>query len=360
MTASPACMAIPPTRRAARRRQRPLPLGPGPTRLAAAFDRLGWHWWPSDSAVLTEARDGREACNLCGPCGVGCPRHARASADIAWWPRGARGGRGDCARRRACCAWSRGRVIYVRDGETARAARARGGDGGERPRHAAAAAASRRSAAGRTGRHLMHHPTAIVTGLFDERLDGHKGPFACALATARNSSRTIPRAASGAATRCRRCAAAGRCRPRSAATWRACPGGAGITRAFAATFGHSRQPDHHRRGPARSGEPRDAGRSRRPMRTGCRRRACTTGWTTTRAPCWRMASRAPSEALREAGAARRRRQPARSRRRGSISSAPRGWAMIRASSVVDAACRMHDAPDDRRSWMAASSRPRAR
>jgi hypothetical protein len=28
---------------------------------------------------------------------------------------------------------------------------------------------------------LMHHPTAIVTGVFDARLDGHKGPFACAL-----------------------------------------------------------------------------------------------------------------------------------------------------------------------------------
>ena len=34
---------------------------------------------------------------------------------------------------------------------------------------------------GLVGRRLMHHPTAIVTGVFDARLDGHKGPFACAL-----------------------------------------------------------------------------------------------------------------------------------------------------------------------------------
>jgi choline dehydrogenase-like flavoprotein len=27
----------------------------------------------------------------------------------------------------------------------------------------------------------MHHPTAVITGVFAERLDGHKGPFACAL-----------------------------------------------------------------------------------------------------------------------------------------------------------------------------------
>src|SRR6185369_14297747 len=31
------------------------------------------------------------------------------------------------------------------------------------------------------GRCLMHHPTAVVTGVLDTRLDGHKGPLACAL-----------------------------------------------------------------------------------------------------------------------------------------------------------------------------------
>jgi choline dehydrogenase-like flavoprotein len=34
---------------------------------------------------------------------------------------------------------------------------------------------------GLVGRHLMHHPTALVTGQFAARMDGHKGPFACAL-----------------------------------------------------------------------------------------------------------------------------------------------------------------------------------
>lgn len=62
----------------------PLPLCPATRLLAAAYDRLGWHWWPSDAAILSRARGTREACNNCGPCGVGCPRHARASADIAY------------------------------------------------------------------------------------------------------------------------------------------------------------------------------------------------------------------------------------------------------------------------------------
>jgi choline dehydrogenase-like flavoprotein len=168
-----------PPRRGAR--QKPLPLGPGPTRLAEAFDRLGWHWWPSDSAVLTEAREGREACNLCGPCGVGCPRHARASADIAWWPRALAAG-AELRTQARVLRVEPGRVTYVRD----------------RKRHVQPARAVVMAASGlgtprlllasglggwATGRHLMHHPTAIVTGLFDERLDGHKGPFACALAS---------------------------------------------------------------------------------------------------------------------------------------------------------------------------------
>jgi choline dehydrogenase-like flavoprotein len=168
-----------PARRAPR--QKPLPLGPGPTRLAAAFDRLGWHWWPSDSAVLTAARpeDAREACNLCGPCGVGCPRHARASADTAWWPRALAAGAAMRTHARVLRI-EPGRVTYVREGERrVQPARAvvMAASGLGTPRLLLASGLGGWA----TGRHLMHHPTAVITGLFAERLDGHKGPFACAL-----------------------------------------------------------------------------------------------------------------------------------------------------------------------------------
>jgi choline dehydrogenase-like flavoprotein len=159
----------------------PLPLGPGPQRLAEAFDRLGWHWWPSDAAVLTAPQDGREACNLCGPCGLGCPRHARASGDVTWMPRALAAG------------------VELRTG--ARALRVEPGGvhyarGGERRFQAARSVVMAASGLGTPrlllasgfshpllGRHLMHHPTAIVTGIFHDRLDGHKGPFACAFAS---------------------------------------------------------------------------------------------------------------------------------------------------------------------------------
>ncbi len=56
----------------------PLPIGKLGETIARGFDRLGWHWWVSDSAIVAEDYDGRPACNLCGPCDVGCPTGARA------------------------------------------------------------------------------------------------------------------------------------------------------------------------------------------------------------------------------------------------------------------------------------------
>src|SRR5882757_1108060 len=43
---------------------------------AGALDRLGWHWWPADNAIISEDYNGRQGCNLCGYCDAGCPRHA--------------------------------------------------------------------------------------------------------------------------------------------------------------------------------------------------------------------------------------------------------------------------------------------
>jgi choline dehydrogenase-like flavoprotein len=171
----------------------PLPLGPGPQRLTQAFDRLGWHWWPSDAAICTTALPGRQACNNCGPCGVGCPRLARASADVVYGlPARAAG-----AEIRAGLRVLRietdadGAAIgvrYVQDGaQSLLAARcvvvAANGMGTPRLLLASASAAHPRGLGNRhdlLGRHLMHHPTAIVTGRFAERMDGHRGPFACA------------------------------------------------------------------------------------------------------------------------------------------------------------------------------------
>jgi choline dehydrogenase-like flavoprotein len=183
-----------PPRRA--ERDPPLPLGLGGLRLAAGFDALGWHWWPSDAAILTRPRPGRAPCNNCGPCGVGCVRGARASADNTYWPAalaaGARLATGmrvlrlttsDGGRRIAAIETvdRSGTRVRIESDIVVLAASGLG-----TPRLLLASADRHHpdglaNASGLVGRRLMHHPTAIVTGVFDARLDGHKGPFACAL-----------------------------------------------------------------------------------------------------------------------------------------------------------------------------------
>src|SRR5438093_1252875 len=70
----------------------PLPIGRMGERAARGFNALGWHWWPSDAAINTVDREGRRACNNGGPCLIGCPIGAKASADIVYWPVAQRNG----------------------------------------------------------------------------------------------------------------------------------------------------------------------------------------------------------------------------------------------------------------------------
>jgi choline dehydrogenase-like flavoprotein len=61
-----------------------------------AMNKLGWHWWPSDTTVATEEYEGRAPCiNLghCTPgCTPGCAQGAKASTDITYWPLAIRAG----------------------------------------------------------------------------------------------------------------------------------------------------------------------------------------------------------------------------------------------------------------------------
>ncbi|XWN30137.1 MAG: GMC family oxidoreductase [Devosia sp.] len=175
----------------------PFPLSAGMERLAAAFDRLGWHWWPADGAVNRDADPltGRGACNNCGPCGLGCPQKARASTDITYWPRalqkGARLITGAMVQRIVCDRDGRATAVDWQDGEGGQhctpcdtVVLAANGMGTPRLMLASACPAHPDGIANANdsvGRHLMHHPTAIVAGLFAEPTGLPKGPFACAL-----------------------------------------------------------------------------------------------------------------------------------------------------------------------------------
>jgi choline dehydrogenase-like flavoprotein len=64
----------------------PVPLGKLGMRVARGFDALGWHWWPSDSAIATREYDGRAPCVNLGPCIMGCAQGAKGSTDVTYWP----------------------------------------------------------------------------------------------------------------------------------------------------------------------------------------------------------------------------------------------------------------------------------
>jgi choline dehydrogenase-like flavoprotein len=170
---------------------RPLPIGMLGARIGAGFDKLGWHWWVSDGAILSEAYDGRPACNLCGPCDVGCPTGARASADVTFWPRAVRAGaevRTGCRVREISVSGdgrARGAVYYDRDGglhEQRADLVVLACNGVGTPRlllnsRSALFPDGLGNRSGLVGKNLMFHPFASVSGVFGSELDGLQGPI---------------------------------------------------------------------------------------------------------------------------------------------------------------------------------------
>lgn len=174
------------------RAARPLPplgLGKRGDVVVRGFEKLGWHWWPSDNAILSRDYDDRLACDGRGRCNFGCPRKAKASVDVTYWPKALRAG----AQLRT---WARVREISVD-----RRGRARGvlyhdrkgvlheqlarivvvcANGIGTPRLLLNSRSQRfpnglANSSGMVGRHYMTHPAHYVEGIFDERLDGHVG-----------------------------------------------------------------------------------------------------------------------------------------------------------------------------------------
>ena len=56
----------------------PLPLGSVGQVAGRAFNRLGWHWWPTDLAILSQPHQGRPGCDLEGRGWYGCGIAAKA------------------------------------------------------------------------------------------------------------------------------------------------------------------------------------------------------------------------------------------------------------------------------------------
>ena len=173
----------------------PVPLGKLGDTLARGFDRLGWHWWPSDSAIATREHAGRAPCINLGPCLTGCAQGAKGSTDVTYWPQAIRAGvelRTHCRVREVTTnehGMADGVVYYDADGREQRQ-RAEivvlACNGVGTPRILLNSASARfpdglANSSGLVGRNLMFHPYAMVTGLFPEPLEGYRGPKGCSL-----------------------------------------------------------------------------------------------------------------------------------------------------------------------------------
>lgn len=168
----------------------PLPLGKSGQRFGKALNSLGWHWWPSDSAIATQEWDGRSPCINLAHCTPGCAQGAKGSADITYWPHALRAGvelRTQARVREITVdakGMATGAIYYDAEGkEQFQPAEmvivACNGVGtprlmlnsvsGKFPNGIA-------NSSGLVGKNLMFHPFALTYGYVDEPLDGNHGP----------------------------------------------------------------------------------------------------------------------------------------------------------------------------------------
>jgi choline dehydrogenase-like flavoprotein len=173
----------------------PIPLGIMGECLGKGFNKLGWHWWPSYSAIITRSYMGREKCINLGPCNTGCAQGAKGSVDITYWPAALRNGviLKTHSRVREITVNHKGKVdgvIYYdeKGQETKQKASliiiACNGVGTPRLMLNSKSTAfpdGLANSSGLVGKNLMLHPLGYVEGIFSENLDSHLGPQGCCI-----------------------------------------------------------------------------------------------------------------------------------------------------------------------------------
>ena len=168
----------------------PIPISKMGNVIGRGFNKLGWHWWPSDAAIISQAYEGRQGCINLGPCNSGCSQGAKSSADVSYWPLALRKG----VELKTNC---RVREITINDQGMATGVIYYDDEGNEREQKAEVVIVAcngvgtprlllnSRSAqfpdglanrSGLVGKNLMLHPWNVMDGFFDEGLESHLGP----------------------------------------------------------------------------------------------------------------------------------------------------------------------------------------
>ena len=174
----------------------PIPMGRLGRKLARGFNKKGWHWWPSDVAILSRDDDGRQKCVNAGTCDLGCAAGAKGGTNFTYWPMLERAG----VELRTN---SRVREILVDEGTGfATGVLYHGPDGQVHEQRAEIVIMACNGVgtprlllnstsklfpeglanrSGLVGKNLMFHPLTGVAGVFDEPMKGHEGPMACSI-----------------------------------------------------------------------------------------------------------------------------------------------------------------------------------
>jgi choline dehydrogenase-like flavoprotein len=169
----------------------PLPLGVLGETIGRGFDKLGWHWWVSDNAIISRPYDGRPACDLHGKCMLGCPIGAKYSPDVTYWPKALRKGAvlKTGARVREITVDGQGRArgaLYYDAQGNLHEQRARvvvvSANGVGTPRlllnsRSKLFPQGLANSSGLVGKNFMLHPFRFLEGVFEQPMDGHEGPF---------------------------------------------------------------------------------------------------------------------------------------------------------------------------------------
>src|SRR5258708_2250520 len=169
----------------------PIPLGKTGTLYGKAMNKLGWHWWPSDTTIATTEYDGRAKCINLGHCTPGCAQGAKASTDLTYWPLAIRAGvelRTRCRVRQITTdsnAMASGAIYYDKDGQErfqpAQLVIVACNAGGT-PRLLLNSPSPKfpnglANSSGRTGRNLMLHPSPIAPAYFQTTAPARPGPI---------------------------------------------------------------------------------------------------------------------------------------------------------------------------------------
>jgi choline dehydrogenase-like flavoprotein len=172
----------------------PVPVGTMGNTLAKGFNALGWHWWPSYSAIATRDFSGHRSCANLGSCNYGCSNGSKSSSDISYLRQAKDSGVVLVPRAIVTRLISNGnrieRVEFMDESgslqsvETKTVVLAAGALGsprlllnsatGDHPK-----GLSNRS--GQVGRNLMLHPLGYAEGFFPNPMDSNLGPQGCCI-----------------------------------------------------------------------------------------------------------------------------------------------------------------------------------